>query len=81
MDMQRASSAALAQQQSMHSMLQTSSVGGLKIGKGRHSGVRRQGSSGAPQESQGHLQSMLTPIQGKTLCYLTFYLNNCSMKK
>lgn len=81
MDMQRASSAALAQQHSMHSMLRTSSVGGLKIGKGRHSGLRRQGSSAAPQESQGHLQSVLIPIQGRIRCYWTFYSRNCSVKK
>ena len=68
-NMQRHPSAALAQQQSMHSMLRTSSGAGAfdetgSEAQGKRPGVRRQGSLGVPLESQDSLQSMLTPIQG-----------------
>ena len=70
--LQRGHSAALAEQQRMHSMLRTSSGAGgnVEMGRGaqgKRSGVRRQGSSGMSLETQGSLQSMLTPIQGMLL--------------
>lgn len=69
-NMHRNPSVALAQQQSMHSMLRTSSgAGGLnEMGseaQGKRPSVRRQGSSRVPLETKDSLQSMLTPIQGK----------------
>ena len=73
--MQRNPSAALDQQQSMHSMLGTSSGAGgySEMGSeahGKRPSVRRQGSSRVPLETQDSLQSMLTPIQGMIQCYL-----------